>query len=112
MQFVQVAGGSRDDLPRPSIDTGMGLERFATVMQGMHDVFDVDLFRHLIATSAEHSGTPIAGPHAVSHRVIADHLRSTSFLIADGVLPYNEVHGYVQSTTLTPAIPHATLPDS
>src|SRR5712675_849415 len=100
MQYEQLPGGKRENLPRPSIDTGMGLERFAAVMQGMHDVFDVDLFRHLIAASAEHSGTAITGPHAVSHRVIADHLRSTSFLIGDGVLPSNEGRGYVLRRTM------------
>ena len=93
MQFEQLAGGKRENLPRPSIDTGMGLERITAVLQGVHDNYDIDLFRHLIAASAEASGTAIAGPHAVSHRVIADHLRSSSFLMADGVLPSNEGRG-------------------
>jgi alanyl-tRNA synthetase len=109
MQYEQLPGGKRENLPRPSIDTGMGLERFTTVMQGMHDVFDIDLFRHLIAASAEHSGTAIAGPHAVSHRVIADHLRSTSFLIADGVLPSNEGRGYVLRRIMRRAMRHAHI---
>jgi alanyl-tRNA synthetase len=109
MQYEQLPGGKRENLPRPSIDTGMGLERFTTVMQGMHDVFDIDIFRHLIAASAEHSGTAIAGPHAVSHRVIADHLRSTSFLIADGVLPSNEGRGYVLRRIMRRAMRHAHI---
>src|SRR6202166_4511369 len=109
MQYEQLPGGKRENLPRPSIDTGMGLERFTTVMQGMHDVFDIDLFRHLIAASAEHSGTAIVGPHAVSHRVIADHLRSTSFLIADGVLPSNEGRGYVLRRIMRRAMRHAHI---
>jgi len=70
MQYEQVAAGVRENLPRPSIDTGMGLERITAVMQGVHDNYDIDLFRHLIAASAEYSGTPITGAHAVSHRVI------------------------------------------
>ncbi|HEX7726037.1 MAG TPA: alanine--tRNA ligase-related protein, partial [Rhizomicrobium sp.] len=89
MQFEQLAGGARENLPKPSIDTGMGLERITAVMQGVHDNYDIDLFRHLIAASAEASGSSATGGHAASHRVIADHLRSTSFLIADGVLPSN-----------------------
>ena len=109
MQFDQQAGGARAPLPRPSIDTGMGLERFTTVMQGVHDVFDTDLFRHLIAASAEFSGAPAAGGHAASHRVIADHLRSTSFLIADGVLPSNEGRGYVLRRIMRRAMRHAHL---
>ena len=109
MQYEQQPGGKREPLPRPSIDTGMGLERIAAVMQGVHDNYDVDLFRHLIAASAEESGTPVAGPHAVSHRVIADHLRSTSFLIADGVLPSNEGRGYVLRRIMRRAMRHAHL---
>jgi alanyl-tRNA synthetase len=109
MQFEQFAGGVREPLPRPSIDTGMGLERFATVMQGVHDVFDVDLFRHIIAASAELTGEPAAGVHAASHRVIADHLRSSAFLIADGVLPSNEGRGYVLRRIMRRAMRHAHL---
>jgi len=109
MQYEQQPGGIRESLPRPSIDTGMGLERIAAVMQGVHDNYDVDLFRHLIAASAEESGTPVAGPHAVSHRVIADHLRSTSFLIADGVLPSNEGRGYVLRRIMRRAMRHAHI---
>src|SRR4029077_21206007 len=95
MQFEQLASGKRVKLPKPSVDTGMGLERAATVLQGVHSLFDTDLFRHLIAASSEASGAPIDGPHAASHRVIADHLRSSCFLIADGVMPSNEGRGYV-----------------
>ncbi|HLY05437.1 MAG TPA: alanine--tRNA ligase [Rhizomicrobium sp.] len=109
MQFEQFAGGSREQLPRPSIDTGMGLERFATVLQGVHDVFDVDLFRHVIAASVELTGEAAAGAHAASHRVIADHLRSSAFLIADGVLPSNEGRGYVLRRIMRRAMRHAHL---
>ncbi|HWY14198.1 MAG TPA: alanine--tRNA ligase [Rhizomicrobium sp.] len=109
MQYEQIAGGRREPLPRPSIDTGMGLERFATVMQGVHDIFDVDLFRHLIAASVELTEQPATGAHAASHRVIADHLRSTSFLIADGVLPSNEGRGYVLRRIMRRAMRHAHL---
>ncbi|MBV9692578.1 MAG: alanine--tRNA ligase, partial [Alphaproteobacteria bacterium] len=90
MQYEQVDKETRLDLPKPSIDTGMGLERIAAVLQGVHDNYDIDLFRRLIAISAEMSGAPATGDAKFSHRVIADHLRSTSFLIADGVLPSNE----------------------
>src|SRR5712671_5339857 len=87
MQYEQVAKEERRALPRPSIDTGMGLERVAAVLQGKHDNYDIDLMRTLILASAEASGVPPDGPQGVSHRVIADHLRASSFLIADGVLP-------------------------
>ena len=109
MQFEQLLGGARENLPKPSIDTGMGLERISAVLQGVHDNYDVDLFRHLITASAELSGVPANGGHAVSHRVIADHLRSTSFLIADGVLPSNEGRGYVLRRIMRRAMRHAHL---
>ena len=109
MQFDQQADGVRSDLPRPSIDTGMGLERIAAVLQGVTDNYDVDLFRHLIAASVDLSGAPATGGHAASHRVIADHLRSTSFLIADGVLPSNEGRGYVLRRIMRRAMRHAHL---
>jgi len=109
MQYEQFAGGRRQPLPRPSIDTGMGLERFTTVMQGVHDVFDVDLFRRLIAASAELTGKPAVGTHAASHRVIADHLRSSAFLIGDGVLPSNEGRGYVLRRIMRRAMRHAHI---
>jgi alanyl-tRNA synthetase len=109
MQFEQHADGSRSALPRPSIDTGMGLERIAAVMQGVHDNYEVDLFRHIIAASAEESHTSASGPHAVSHRVIADHLRASCFLIADGVLPSNEGRGYVLRRIMRRAMRHAHI---
>jgi alanyl-tRNA synthetase len=109
MQFDQQPGGARTDLPRPSIDTGMGLERIAAVLQGVHDNYDTDLFRHLIAASVEASGAKAEGEAKFSHRVIADHLRSTSFLIADGVLPSNEGRGYVLRRIMRRAMRHAHL---
>src|SRR5919202_1147974 len=115
VQFKNVFTGvenrpyQRANLPRPSIDTGMGLERIAAVLQGKHDNYDIDLFRALIAASAEASGLAPDGPHAVSHRVIADHLRASSFLIADGVLPSNEGRGYVLRRTMRRAMRHAQL---
>ncbi|HEX3485896.1 MAG TPA: alanine--tRNA ligase [Micropepsaceae bacterium] len=109
MQYEQLPGGVRENLPRPSIDTGMGLERITAVLQGVHDNYDIDLFRHLIAASAEYSGMAVQGPHAVSHRVIADHLRSSSFLIADGVLPSNEGRGYVLRRIMRRAMRHAHI---
>ena len=109
MQYEQIPGGARECLPRPSIDTGMGLERMTAVLQGTHDNYNTDLFRRLIAASADHSGTPVAGPHAVSHRVIADHLRSSAFLIADGVLPSNEGRGYVLRRIMRRGMRHAHI---
>jgi alanyl-tRNA synthetase len=109
MQYEQLAGGARENLPKPSIDTGMGIERVTAVLQGVHDNYDIDLFRHLIAASAELSGVKADGGQAVSHRVIADHLRSTSFLIADGVLPSNEGRGYVLRRIMRRAMRHAHL---
>jgi alanyl-tRNA synthetase len=109
MQYEQVTPDHRIDLPRPSIDTGMGLERLAAVLQGKHDNYDIDLMRALIVASAEATGTDPDGPHKVSHRVIADHLRSTSFLIADGVLPSNEGRGYVLRRIMRRAMRHAHI---
>ena len=109
MQFDQVTPDQRIDLPRPSIDTGMGLERIAAVLQGRHDTYDTDLLRDLILASAEASGTPADGEHAVSHRVIADHLRSICFLMADGVMPSNEGRGYVLRRIMRRAMRHAHL---
>ncbi|MGE5504528.1 MAG: alanine--tRNA ligase [Actinomycetota bacterium] len=109
MQFEQVDKATRVPLPKPSIDTGMGLERLAAVMQGVHDNYDIDLLRSLIQASAEASGTDADGPHRVSHRVMADHLRSCSFLIADGVLPSNEGRGYVLRRIMRRAMRHAQL---
>ena len=109
MQFEQAAGGDREPLPKPSIDTGMGLERIAAVLQGKHDNYDIDLFRALIEASAAATETPADGGQAVSHRVIADHLRAGSFLIADGVLPSNEGRGYVLRRILRRAMRHAHI---
>ena len=105
MQFEQMPD-KRIDLPRPSIDTGMGLERIAAVLQGKHDNYDIDLMRALIEASAEVSGTAADGDHNISHRVVADHLRASSFLIADGVLPSNEGRGYVLRRIMRRAMRH------
>jgi len=109
MQFEQQSDGSRRDLPKPSIDTGSGLERVAAVMQGVHDNYDTDTFRALIEASQALTGVRATGEHAASHRVIADHLRSTSFLLADGVLPSNEGRGYVLRRIMRRAMRHAHL---
>ena len=107
MQFEQLEPGKRVALPKPSIDTGMGLERVAAVLQGKHDNYDTDLLRALIERSAEVSGSDPDGEHAVSHRVVADHLRATAFLVADGVLPSNEGRGYVLRRIMRRAMRHA-----
>ena len=109
MQYETLAGGERVNLPRPSIDTGMGLERIAAVLQGVHDNYDIDVMRALIRASADASGVDADGPHKVSHRVIADHLRAASFLVADGVLPSNEGRGYVLRRIMRRAMRHAQL---
>ena len=108
MQFDQ-RDGERTDLPSPSIDTGLGLERLAAVLQGTHDNYEIDLFKALIAESAELTGTSPHGETAASHRVISDHLRSSSFLIADGVLPSNEGRGYVLRRIMRRAMRHAHI---
>ena len=109
MQYEQFEGGKRADLPRPSIDTGMGLERIAAVLQGTHDNYAIDLFRVLIQTIADLTKVSANGPHKASHRVIADHLRASAFLIADGVLPSNEGRGYVLRRIMRRAMRHAEL---
>jgi alanyl-tRNA synthetase len=109
MQFVQEADQITGDLPRPSIDTGMGLERIAAVMQGVHDNYDTDTFRALIAASGELTHTATTGDTQASHRVIADHLRTSGFLVADGVLPANEGRGYVLRRIMRRAMRHAHL---
>jgi alanyl-tRNA synthetase len=109
MQYEQVTKEERRPLPRPSIDTGMGLERIAAVLQGKHDNYDIDLMRALIEASAEASGIAPDGPHAVSHRVIADHLRTSAFLIADGVLPAKDGRGYVLRRIMRRAMRHAHI---
>jgi len=109
MQYDQGEDGERRALPKPSIDTGLGLERIAAVLQGTHDNYDIDLFRALIAASADLTGVAAEGDAKASHRVIADHLRSASFLIADGVLPANEGRGYVLRRIMRRAMRHAHL---
>jgi len=108
MQFEQTAEG-RTPLPKPSIDTGMGLERVAAVLQGVHDNYDIDLFKALIGASVEETGVKAEGDARASHRVIADHLRAMSFLVADGVLPSNEGRGYVLRRIMRRAMRHAHL---
>jgi alanyl-tRNA synthetase len=109
MQYEQLAGGKRVDLPKPSIDTGMGLERIAAVLQGTHDNYKIDLFSAIIGQVADLTGIDPDGPQKASHRVIADHLRASSFLIADGVLPSNEGRGYVLRRIMRRAMRHAEL---
>ena len=109
MQYEQLPGGKRIELPKPSIDTGMGLERIAAVLQGTHDNYAIDLFRALIKAVADFTGVDPSGPQKASHRVIADHLRACSFLIADGVLPSNEGRGYVLRRIMRRAMRHAQL---
>ena len=109
MQYDQRGPGDRVDLPKQSIDTGMGLERVAAVMQGVHDNYDIDLFKALIAESGSLTGTATTGDNQASHRVIADHLRASSFLVADGVLPSNEGRGYVLRRIMRRAMRHAHL---
>ncbi|MGH6736852.1 MAG: alanine--tRNA ligase [Methyloceanibacter sp.] len=109
MQYEQREDGTRVDLPKPSIDTGMGLERIAAVLQGTHDNYAIDLFKTLIAASVDLTGVPAEGASAPSHRIIADHLRASSFLIADGVLPSNEGRGYVLRRIMRRAMRHAHL---
>jgi alanyl-tRNA synthetase len=109
MQFVQEADAIVGDLPRPSIDTGMGLERIAAVMQGVHDNYDTDTFKALIAASGALTHTVTTGENQASHRVIADHLRCAGFLVADGVLPANEGRGYVLRRIMRRAMRHAHL---
>ena len=109
MQYEQLASGERLNLPRPSIDTGMGLERIAAVLQGTHDNYAIDLFRTLIQAIADLTKVSPDGPQKASHRVIADHLRASAFVIADGVLPSNEGRGYVLRRIMRRAMRHAEL---
>src|SRR5450631_3559296 len=109
MQYEQLAGGKRLDLPKPSIDTGMGLERIAAVLQGTHDNYGIDLFVTLIRAISELTNVPSDGLQKASHKVIADHLRASAFLIADGVLPSNEGRGYVLRRIMRRAMRHAEL---
>jgi alanyl-tRNA synthetase len=109
MQYEEGPPGTRVPLPRPSIDTGMGLERFAAILQGKHDNYDTDTLRALILASAEATGQDPDGRWRVSHRVVADHLRAGTFLMADGVLPSNEGRGYVLRRILRRAMRHAHM---
>ena len=109
MQFEQAAGEIVSELPKKSIDTGMGLERVAAVLQGVHDNYDTDTFKALIAASEELTKTRAEGERQGSHRVIADHLRASGFLVADGVLPANEGRGYVLRRIMRRAMRHAHL---
>ena len=109
MQFERFADGRQEPLPKPSIDTGMGLERTAAILQGKHDNYDIDLFQNLIGASVELTGVKAEGEAKFSHRVIADHLRSCSFLMADGVSPSNEGRGYVLRRIMRRAMRHAHI---
>jgi alanyl-tRNA synthetase len=109
MQFEQHEDGSRTSLPKPSIDTGMGLERIAAVLQGQHNNYDIDLFRTLINAEEEVYGQKASGDKAASFRVIADHLRTSAFLVADGVLPSNEGRGYVLRRIMRRAMRHGHM---
>ena len=109
MQYEQAAGEIVSELPKKSIDTGMGLERVAAVLQGVHDNYDTDTFKALIAASEDLTKTHAQGGQQASHRVIADHLRASGFLIADGVLPMNEGRGYVLRRIMRRAMRHAHL---
>ncbi len=106
MQFEEGPPGVRTPLPHPSIDTGMGFERFAAVMQGKHNNYDIDMMRALVIASAEVTGQAVDGPFQTSHRVVADHLRSVSFMIADGVLPSKDGRGYVLRRIMRRAMRH------
>ena len=109
MQYEQVAPGDKVSLPKPSIDTGMGLERIAGIMQGVTSNYDIDLFQALIRASVDTIGVAATGTATVSHRVIADHLRAASFLVADGVNPSNEGRGYVLRRIMRRAMRHAQI---
>ena len=109
MQYEKFSGGKQTELPKPSIDTGMGLERMAAILQGVHNNYDIDLFKNLIAASVEESNVKAQGEAMFSHRVIADHLRAASFLIADGVSPSKEGRGYVLRRIMRRAMRHAHI---
>jgi alanyl-tRNA synthetase len=109
MQYEQVDKTTRIALPKPSIDTGMGLERVAAVLQGRHDNYEIDLFERIIARTVELTGTPFAGDKRPSFKVIADHLRAAAFLLADGVMPANDGRGYVLRRIMRRGMRHAHL---
>jgi len=112
MQYEEGPPGTRTALPHPSIDTGMGFERFVAVMQGKHNNYDIDLMRALVLASAEVTGQRVDGPFQTSHRVVADHLRSVSFMIADGVLPSKDGRGYVLRRIMRRAMRHLHMMDT
>jgi len=107
MQYERLPSGECVPLPKPSIDTGMGLERIAAVLQGVHDNYEIDLFQKIIRRSVELTGKPFAGRWRPSHKVVADHLRAAAFLIADGVMPANEGRGYVLRRIMRRGMRHA-----
>ena len=107
MQFEQVTKDKRINLPKPSVDTGMGLERMTAVLQGTHDNYEIDLFKKLIDASAEITKSPVSNKTIASHRVISDHLRASCFLIADGLMPSNEGRGYVLRRIMRRGMRHA-----
>ena len=106
MQYEMLVNRTRSDLPKPSIDTGMGLERMAAVLQGVHNNYEIDLFKNLISNSVELSGIEAVNENLISHRIITDHLRASAFLIADGVLPSNDGRGYVLRRIMRRAMRH------
>jgi alanyl-tRNA synthetase len=106
MQYEMLENRTRSDLPKPSIDTGMGLERMAAVLQGVHNNYEIDLFKNLINNSVELSGIEAVNENLISHRIITDHLRASAFLIADGVLPSNDGRGYVLRRIMRRAMRH------
>ena len=107
MQFEQISKDKRVNLPKPSVDTGMGLERIAAVLQGTHDNYQIDLFKNIIKSAENYINIKVSDKNIPSYRVIADHLRATAFLIADGVLPSNEGRGYVLRRIMRRAMRHA-----
>ena len=109
MQFEQMDAKTRVNLPKPSIDTGMGLERISALLQGTHDNYETDLFKNLIKASSEVTKSKVTINNAASHRVIADHIRSSVFLISEGVLPSNDGRGYVLRRILRRAIRHSNI---
>ena len=109
MQFEQMDAKTRVNLPKPSIDTGMGLERISALLQGTHDNYETDLFKNLIKASSEVTKSKVTIKNAASHRVIADHIRSSVFLISEGVLPSNDGRGYVLRRILRRAIRHSNI---
>jgi len=107
MQYEQISKTKRINLPKPSVDTGMGLERMSAVLQGTHDNYNIDHFKKIINASSDLTKSPIQENTIASHRVIADHLRASSFLIAEGILPSNEGRGYVLRRIMRRGMRHA-----